>query len=243
MRCKLFLHLVIAILVAQHSAFFSIQEIFLCWEWDFVVLCVLHTLCHHTVILSLISISEGKPVTEASSQNAASSCAGGRRGGRRALAVSWCWGWGWTRPTKTKNTTSCHTLHMLCLAFTNNLIFIMQCKLFLHLVITIFISQRSAFFSTRNLSLLRFRYFVCFTHTLCHLSVFLVWFLYLKVSRSLEPTRGTRPPARVGGEEGGRSLSAGVEAEGGEGEAAQVQVQGGAARWGPWGLLGRRPWN
>jgi hypothetical protein len=48
---------------------------------------------------------------------------------------------------------------------------------------------------------------------------------------SLEPARGTRPPpARVGGgDEGGRSLSAGVEAEGGEGEASQVQVQGGAA--------------
>ncbi len=35
------LHLVIAILVAQHSAFFFYKKIFL--SWDFVILCVLHT--------------------------------------------------------------------------------------------------------------------------------------------------------------------------------------------------------
>ncbi len=153
------LHLVIAILSRNVQCFFSTTNLSLLRFRCFV--CFTHTVV--TVCLSLISISEGKPFTGASTRNTASSCAGGRRGGRRALAVSWCWGWGWRRPTKTKNTTSCHTLHMLCLACTNNLT-CMQCKLICTLLLQFYRATFSVFLQNKSFSLEISLFCVFYTH-------------------------------------------------------------------------------
>jgi hypothetical protein len=97
----------------------------------------------------------------------------------------------------------------------------MQCKLICTLLLQ-FYSRNIQRFSPQEIFLSRDFVILCVLHTL--LSPYGKCFSSLiSISEgkpSLEPALGTRSPARVGGEEGGRSLSAGVEAEGGEGEAA-----------------------